>query len=131
MRTLFITLGCCQSIWQPVIKEIPCLCWGVIVLIALYLLLKFAVRPCMNHCHESAMKDKMFEQEKYWSNIKKIEYPLEQKLSEVKTKLDDLQKKENDITKRKDILEEEKREFEKQILKEKIKVYQEIIKQTK
>ena len=77
------------------------------------------------------MKDKAYENEKYWSFYKKIEEPTEKELSKLQNELDKLKKKEKNLDESKTALENEKKEFEKHILEEKIKVYQKIIKQTK
>ena len=57
--------------WQPVVDAIPCICWGIIMLIALYLILKLIVLPLIKNCHEMKMKDEAFTQEKHWYDEKK------------------------------------------------------------
>lgn len=138
MKTLFILMNCCHcgrpanpANWQPVVDAIPCICWEIIMLIALYLILKLIVFPLIKNCHEMKMKDNSFKNEKYWAFYKKIEEPTEEKLSKLQNEVDELKKKEENLDKGKENLKKEKEEFEKQILEEKIKVYQEIIKQTK
>ena len=138
MKTLFILMNCCHcgrpanpANWQPVVDAIPCICWGIIMLIALYLILKLIVFPLIKNRHEMKMKDNSFKNEKYWAFYKKIEEPTEEKLSKLQNEVDELKKKEENLDKGKENLKKEKEEFEKQILEEKIKVYQEIIKQTK
>lgn len=138
MKTLFILMNCCHcgrpadsANWQPVVDAIPCICWGIIMLIALYLILKLIVLPSIKNCHEMKMKDKAFKNEKFWAIYKKIENPPEEELSNLQKEVDEFKKKEEELNKSKNNLENEKKEFEKQILEEKIKVYQEIIKQTK
>lgn len=78
MKTLFILMSCCHyrrpinsANWQPVVDAIPCICWGIIMLIALYLILKLIVLPLIKNCHEMKMKDEAFTQEKHWYNEKK------------------------------------------------------------
>ena len=78
MKTLFILMSCCHyrrpinsANWQPVVDAIPCICWGIIMLIALYLILKLIVLPLIKNCHEMKMKDEAFTQEKYWYDEKK------------------------------------------------------------
>lgn len=109
--------------WQNVINSIPHLCWAGIVLIALYLLLKYVVQPWRSHCRHQEIKEKAFEQEKFWAFFNRMEKPLQEELEKAKKELDGLKKKEDALNS----LEKEKKEFEKQILEEKIKVYQEII----
>lgn len=78
MKTLFILMSCCHyrrpinsANWQPVVDAIPCICWGIIMLIALYLILKLIVLPLIKNCHEMKMKDEAFTQEKHWYDEKK------------------------------------------------------------
>lgn len=78
MKTLFILMSCCHyrrpinsANWQSVVDAIPCICWGIIFLIALYLILKLIVLPLIKNCHEMKMKDEAFTQEKYWYDEKK------------------------------------------------------------
>lgn len=73
MKTLYILLACdCgKSIWQPVINAIPCICWGIIVLLFIYIVLRLVVAPLIANCHERKLKDDNFEQEKFWAESKK------------------------------------------------------------
>ena len=64
MNTLSVIF--CWIDWQPIIKEIPCLCWGILGLLLVYMLLKYVIAPLIANCHEMILKDKMFEQEKFW-----------------------------------------------------------------
>lgn len=71
MKTTIYTLLSCScrcADWQPIIKAVPCLCWGIIFLIVLYLLLKYVVRPCIANCQENKMKEKAHEREKEWAD---------------------------------------------------------------
>lgn len=135
MKTLFILTNCCRTVgpvnttnWQNVVDAIPCICWGIMVLVVTYFIFKLIVSPMIKNRHEIKIKKIAFENEKYWAIYKKIEEPTEKKLSELQKELDELKKRKEDVDKGKASLENEKREFEKKILEEKIKVYQEIIK---
>lgn len=124
-----ILLDCCC--WQNAIAKIPCLCWGVIGLVALYLVLKYVVQPCMASCHERKVKEESFRREKFWAFYKRVEEPLEDELKKVRDELAELKNKERDLNEGQTALKKEKEEQGKIILEEKIKVYQEIIKETK
>ena len=63
------TVVLCANSWQNVINAIPCLCCGILGLVALYLLLKYVVQPCMTSCHEREVKEDAFEREKIWANF--------------------------------------------------------------
>lgn len=67
MKMPFIILCQCLD-WQPLLDAIPCLCWGIIGLIALYLILKFVVVPWMVNCHENRMKEDAHKREIEWNN---------------------------------------------------------------
>lgn len=135
MKTLFILMNCCHMVgpadttnWQSVVDAIPCICWGIMVLLVTYLIFKLIVSPMIKNQHEVKIKDMAFENEKYWAILKKIEEPTEKKLSELQKELYELKRGKEDVEKGKTNLEKEKMEFEKKILEERIKVYQEIIK---
>ena len=70
MKTLSVVLCQCLG-WQPVINAIPFLCWGVIGLVALYLILKYVVQPWKTHQYEMELKDKVFKNEERWHEEKK------------------------------------------------------------
>lgn len=83
MKTLIICMACspcCHPVtptnWNPFIEALPAICWGLMcilmLLFTLYFVLKFIVQPSKNHQHEIALKEKAFENEKYWNNEKKI-----------------------------------------------------------
>ena len=77
--------------WQNVENALPSLCWGVIGLFAFVFLLK-ALRPiielCIKNNHESKMKEKAFEMEKYWNMIAKVnlasDETLQKEINELK-----------------------------------------------
>ncbi len=56
--------------WQVVIKAIPCLCWGILGVVFIYLGLKYAFEPWLKAYNERKMKQKAFDIEKEWYNLK-------------------------------------------------------------
>lgn len=133
MKTMSLLLCCGQNQtvtmdWSPIIKSAPCICWGIICLIALYFLLKYVAAPLIANWHENWAKTQNFKQEKFWAYYKRMEKPIEDKLGKAQKELDELRQKEDGLDKGRSILEKERAEFDKKILEEKIKVYQEIIK---
>lgn len=92
MKTMFILMSCCQcgrtansANWQPVVNAIPCICWGIIGLIALFLVLKSLIIPAMTQCHEKKMKQVVFNHEIDLITKKEI---LDGKSSEQNARLD-------------------------------------------
>lgn len=75
-----ILLECCY--WQSAICKIPCLCWGVIGLVALYLVLKYIVQPCIANCHERKLKEESFGREKYWHFQKELSHDFKKELND-------------------------------------------------
>ena len=135
MKTMTIILcDCCHSInhtnWQPVIDAIPCLCWGIFMLIALYFLLKYIAVPLITNCHELKIKDDNYEKEKFWSflNHEISKEQCQKELDDTNTKLKKLQDKEKELDDGTENLKNEKAKWEKTILEEKENAYKEIIK---
>ena len=104
MKTLFFLMNCCHcgrpanpANWQPVVDAIPCICWGIIMLIALYLILKLIVLPSIKNCHEMKMKEKIYELENGMinnkTNLENKKACTEENLNEMKTKVSDLESK--------------------------------------
>lgn len=54
MNTLSVLY--CSIDWQPIINAIPCICWGIIALVALLFLLKYIVSPLIANYHELKVK---------------------------------------------------------------------------
>ena len=75
----------CNCNWQNVIDGIPCLCWGVIFLIALYLILKYVAQPIIQHLCEVRAKDKSNKREEDWYKLKN-ENPQAKKKEEKQSK---------------------------------------------
>lgn len=100
-----ILLECC---WQSAICKIPCLCWGVIGLVALYLVLKYIVQPWIANCHERKTKDHAFEREKYWHSQKE-----QSREKELRGKIAELEKElQAEINSREDKLKQERLQME-------------------
>lgn len=85
--------------WQNVIDGIPCLCWGVIFLIALYwilqkialyLILKYVEQPKNQHQYEEESKQKAFEREEKWDLRKDSKAQTLQKVEELEKQLETL-----------------------------------------
>ncbi|GEM_PF-3419930 len=76
MKTQTLML-CCQHHqspqvdWQPVIDAIPCLCWGILGLLAFYFLLRFVIAPIITNCHEREEKESVHQRELEWADKKK------------------------------------------------------------
>ncbi|WP_373730920.1 hypothetical protein [Bacteroides heparinolyticus] len=87
--------------WQNVVNAIPCLCWGVIGLVALVFLLKHIVKPCIQNCFDRKMKTKSFEQEKYWNLIAKVDVAsdetLQNEINELKQRIKELEEEKTSI----------------------------------
>ena len=90
--------------WQNVVNAIPCLCWGVIGLVALVFLLKYLhplIEMWIKNKHESKMKKKAFKMEKYWHFIKKVdvasEETLQKEINELKWKIKKLEEEKTSI----------------------------------
>lgn len=109
MNTLIL---CAGSVWQPFISAIPCICWGVLVLIAFYLLLRYVVSPLIANCHERKMKDDNFIQEKYWYFQKELKIDFKKELS------DKIKSLEADKDKLSEQLKKEKEDREKKLKEE-------------
>ena len=78
-----------ESNWQSVINAIPSLCWGIIVLIAIYLVLKYFIQPWMKNCHERKMKDVTYNNEKVLAKNKEENANSDESLKENNRKLND------------------------------------------
>lgn len=126
MKTLTVLLCQNQSAWDHVIQSIPCLCWGLIAVVAIYLFLRYLAKPLIANCHERQMKKEDFEREKFWAFFKKYEEPTE--LNECKEELNNLKKEDEKRKDERSKLDEEIKNFKETILNEKVKIYEEIIK---
>lgn len=49
--------------WQPFVDALPCICWGILALITVYLLLRFIFAPLISYCHERKTNNKAREHE--------------------------------------------------------------------
>lgn len=81
--------------WQKVIDAIPCLCWGVIIivgfLVALHLFLKHVRQPKDNHLFEEESKRNAFERELHWDERKEEKNKIQKDMDDLKNQLKDLQ----------------------------------------
>lgn len=77
MNTLCQLLPCCngQAVadWNPLINALPCICWGIIGLVAGFFLLKYAVAPFIANRHERKMKEMNYKNEFDWDDRRKEE----------------------------------------------------------
>ena len=80
--------------WQDAICKIPCLCWGVIGLVALYLVLKYIMQPLIANCHERKSKEKAIETEKFWHFQKQLSHDFKKELQDEKNSREDKLKQE-------------------------------------
>lgn len=84
-----LSIVCCCIDWQPVINAIPCICLGIIALVALFFLLKFVVSPLIANSHERKEKAEAFEQEKFWYFQKELKKDYQKELNDRIQKLED------------------------------------------
>lgn len=135
-------LLCHHTPWQPLINATPGICWAIIALVSLYVILKKIIVPIigdgqkhainiknLQYSHEENLKKGSFEQEKFWALFKQMTGPAEEKIKDLQNELEDLKKKKADLENSQSELEKEKNEFEKTLLEEKVKIYEDVIKQ--
>lgn len=93
-----ILLSCCSQVanWQEVINKIPCLLWGVMVLLGFWLLLKYVLKPCIQNCNDAKVRKEKFEREKFWKWYDKVQLNSDETLKNEKEvlekKIDELKK---------------------------------------
>lgn len=84
MKALSIVLCQCLG-WQ----YISTVCWGVIALIAFYLLLRYVFSSLIANCHERMMKKDADTREKEWADFKNTkastDEALQQQINELKS----------------------------------------------
>lgn len=119
-----------MNIVLEIVKELESLLWFIVIVVALYIVLKCYCIPKMQLKHERQMKVDAHNREKEWYFIKRTEKPIDsvKELSECQAQLDEFKKKEKELNERTKSLNKEKDEFEKKVLQTKIKAYEEIIK---
>lgn len=84
--------------------------WGVIALVALCLVLKYIVQPCMANCHERKSKEKTIETEKYWHFQNELKHDYKKELEKkIQEKEKELQEEKNS---REDKLKQERLQAE-------------------
>ena len=77
MNTLCLLLPCYNgqvvTDWNPLIHALPCICWGIIGLVAVFFLLKYAIVPLIANWHERMMKEMNYKNEIDWDDRRKAE----------------------------------------------------------
>lgn len=122
-----ILLSCCSQVanWQEVINTIPCLLWGVIGLVTLWLLLKYVAKPLIQNCNDAKVRKEKFEREISWKFYDKIQLnsdkTLKNEIKELEEKIDELKE-----DKEKDNKEQSNKNA---LLKKEIEIYQKILNQ--
>lgn len=100
------------------IKEIESLLWGVIIVVGIYIILKYYFLPKLKLNHERQMKKEAFDREKEWADFNNLKESTDEAL---KQKVEDLSKKNKELEKE---LESEKKS--KELLDKQLKTYGEI-----
>lgn len=98
---------CCKFMsnvnWQTLVDSIPCLLWGVIGLVASWLILKYVAKPLIQNCNDAKTRREKFEREKFWKFYDKIELvsdgQLKKEIDDLKKEIDGLKKEKSDIIK--------------------------------
>ncbi len=88
MKTLFILLCQATSPWDIVIRSIPSLCWAIIVIVILYLGLRYVVNPLIANCHEKAIKEQSYQHEKQWAAFNETKASTDENLKKEKKELE-------------------------------------------
>lgn len=105
---------CCHSAnWQSLINAMPCLIKWLLVIVALIFLMKYLAQLlelCTKNCHESKMKEKSFEHEKWWHFQKRLEVDFKKELEDRISKLEKELGQEK--ASREDKLKQERLQFE-------------------
>lgn len=104
-----------------IIKEIKCLLWAVVILVAIYMILKNYCLPKERFNHERQIKAEAFDREKEWAD-----------LLELKASTDDaLRKKIDDLNKEKKELEDELKmeKYNRGLLEKQLSLYSDIFSQ--
>lgn len=141
MNTTVYSAYCNCEAWSKVINAIPGICWGILIVVALYYILKFVIRPLMMNCHERKIKEQNCLHEKEWFNlnsklskeneelkrrIKILETPKEEE--ECRMQLVKIEEEKERLEKENTDLNEKCKELENKALQETIKAYQYTIK---
>ena len=120
------------SAWEGVINKIPCFCWGLLIigaiLIALNLLLKYWINPCIRYTHERKLKRESFNREKEW-----FEKKMEKEIIDTFKPFTDKELKE-EIEHQKSLLEQKEKDVTKKeedikMLETRLSIYEKILKQ--
>lgn len=72
--------------WQEVVNAIPCLLWGVlivvVILVAMYIIMKYHCLPKMKNEHELKMKEQAFIYEWMWTAYGKLKESTDDSLKQ-------------------------------------------------
>ena len=101
-----------------IIKEIESLLWGVIIVVGIYIILKYYFLPKLKLNHDRQMKEEAIDREKKWADFDNLKESTDKAL---KQKVEDLSKKNKEMEKE---LESEKKS--KELLDKQLKMYGEI-----
>lgn len=120
---------CCKFMsnvnWQTLVDSIPCLLWGVIGLVASWLILKYVAKPLIQNCNDAKTRREKFEREKFWKFYDKVQLnsdeTLKNKIKELEKKIEELKK-----DKEKDNKEQSNKNA---LLNKEIEIYQTILNQ--
>lgn len=101
-----------------IIKEIECLLWAVVILVALYMVLKYCCLPIIQLYHERKMKADAFDREKEWADLLELKASTDDALKE---KMDDLNKEKKKLE-----AELEMEKYNRGLLEKQLKQYSDI-----
>ena len=104
-----------------IIKEIECLLWAIIILVAIYMILKNYCLPKERFNHERKMKKEAFDREEKWAGFDKIKESCDDAL---KKKIDVLNKEKKDLE-----TELETEQYKRGVLEKQLKLYSDIFNQ--
>ena len=95
-------LLCCD--WQNVINAIPCLCWGLLIvvglLVGLHLYFKYVIQPKNRHLFEEESKQYAFAREILWDERKEEKNKKDEEVNSeasLKKENEELKKKEEEM----------------------------------
>lgn len=120
-----------RDVFSPLTTAVPRICGWVVLLLALYFVLKYVVAPLLADFHDLKTRKELFKQEKFWKYLTLAEKPIYDQLLECKSKLEKLEDKEKKIDDETKELNKDREEWDKKCLEERVKIYEEIIKSIK
>ena len=125
MIILFLLTNCPKVVisttdWSPVITTLPGIIWGAILLAALYLVMKYVIRPCITNFFDIKAKNLQSRCYELENTVRKQKEQFEKEKNELLSSTDDgLRESKKDI--------EEQLNLEKnknQLLEKKLKLYE-------